>query len=104
VRAGALDRVIEIQSRSTGLDLYGTPIDVWTTAATVRAQILQDDTTNREGARPTTDATITFRIYWTDRISLESRVVYDDQVFKIQKIREIGRRAGLDLVVERVGP
>ena len=37
MRAGNLDRVIEIQNRTTGLDLYGTPIDVWTTFATMRS-------------------------------------------------------------------
>jgi len=42
MRAGTLDRVIEIQSRSTGLDMYGTPIDVWTTFATMRAQKLEN--------------------------------------------------------------
>ncbi|MEH2542815.1 head-tail adaptor protein [Bradyrhizobium sp. AZCC 1699] len=104
MRAGQLDRSIELQSRATGLDLYGTVIDVWTTFATVRAQVLQYDTSNREGARTTTDTMITFRIYFLDSLTLENRVLCNGQAFKIQKIREIGRRAGLDLVVERVGP
>jgi head-tail adaptor len=103
MRAGTLDRTIELQSRTTGLDLYGTVIDVWTTSATVRAQVLQYDTSNREGVRTTTEAAITFRIYWLQGLTLEHRVIYEDQPYKIQKIGEIGRRAGLDLVVERVG-
>lgn len=103
MRAGALDRSIELQSRATGLDLYGTPIDVWTTFATVRAQVLQYDTTNREGVHTTTDTTITFRIYWLACVTLENRVLYDGQPSKIQKIKEIGRRVGLDISCERNG-
>jgi head-tail adaptor len=103
MRAGALDRIIKIQTRTTGLDLYGTVIDVWTTFATVRAQVLQYDTSNWEGAPPTTDTSITFRVYWLDNVTLEHRVLYEGQAFKIQKIKEIGRRAGLDLILARVG-
>ncbi|MEH2517553.1 head-tail adaptor [Bradyrhizobium sp. AZCC 1610] len=103
MRAGTLDRVIEIQTRTTGLDLYGTPMDVWNTAAAVRAQMLQYDTSNREGVHTATDTTITFRIYWIEGVTLESHVLYEGHAYKIQKIREIGRRAGLDITCERAG-
>jgi SPP1 family predicted phage head-tail adaptor len=105
MRAGILDRVIEIQRRSTGLDLYGTPIDVWTTFATMRAQKLENAISDREGARgDTTDNVITFRMRWIDGVTLENRVSYQGQPFKIMTIKEIGRRVGLDITCERVGP
>src|SRR4051812_30325703 len=105
MRAGNLDRVIEIQSRSTGLDLYGTIIDVWTTFATMRAQKLENATDNREGARgDAADTTITFRIRWLDGVTLENRLTYEGQPFKITRIKEIGRHVGLDVTCERVGP
>jgi hypothetical protein len=106
MRAGQLDRVIEIQDIfEDAVDEYGTPTRTKSGASLkVRAQMLSYDTTNREGARPTTEQSITFRVYWIEGLSLESHVLYDGQVFKILKIREIGRRAGLDLVVDRVGP
>jgi SPP1 family predicted phage head-tail adaptor len=104
MRAGNLDRVIELQSRSTGLDLYGTPIDVWTTFATMRAQLLANATDDREGARgKTTDAVLTFRTRWLDGVTLENRVVYQGNQFTISQVKEIGRRVGLDLTCERVG-
>ncbi|WP_316214076.1 phage head closure protein [Bradyrhizobium sp. SZCCHNR2032] len=104
MRAGNLDRVIEIQRRTTGLDLYGTPIDVWTTFATMRAQLLQNGTDDREGARgKTTDAVLTFRMRWLDGVTLENRVVYQGSQFTISQIKEIGRRVGLDLTCERLG-
>jgi SPP1 family predicted phage head-tail adaptor len=105
MRAGSLDRVIQFQQRSTGLDFYGTPIDVWTVFATMRAQKLENATSDRESDRgDTTDNVITFRMRWIDGVTLENRVSYQGQAFKIITIKEIGRRVGLDVTCERVGP
>jgi hypothetical protein len=41
---------------------------------------------------------------WLDGITLEHRVLYDGQTYRISRLKEIGRRVGLDLVVEHVGP
>jgi head-tail adaptor len=104
MRAGSLDRIIEIQRRSIAPDLYGTIIDVWTTIATMRAQKLENATDDREGARGnTTDTVITFRLRWFDGIGLENRITYEGQPFKIARIKEIGRRVGLDITCERLG-
>jgi head-tail adaptor len=106
MRAGSLDRVIQFQQRSTGLDLYGTPIDVWTPFATkMRAQKLENATDNRESDRgDTTDSIITFRMHWIDGVTLDNRLSFEGQAFKITRLKEIGRRVGLDVVCERVGP
>lgn len=105
MRAGNLDRTIDIQSRSTALDLYGVPIDVWTTFATLRAQKLENSTDDREGARgDTTDIVITIRMRWLDGVALDNRAMYEGQPFKITRLKEIGRRVGLDVTCERVGP
>lgn len=105
MRAGNLDRLIEIQRRTTGLDLYGTPVETWTTFATMRAQLLKNATDDREGARGhTTDATRTFRMYYFAPLSLNDRLLYESQQFEITGISEIGRRVGLDLACRRIGP
>jgi len=104
MRAGILDRFVELQRRSTALDLYGTPIDVWTSYATMRAQKLENATTMHEGQRgDTPDALITFRMRWIDGVSTDDRVSYEGQAFKITVIKELGRRVGLDVTCERVG-
>lgn len=104
MRAGNLDRVIEIQRRTTGLDLYGTPTETWTPVATLRAQLLQHATDDKEGQRGhTTDVVRTFRTRWLDGVTLENRVSYDGQQYQISQIKELGRRRGLDLTCERVG-
>ena len=105
MRAGNLDRVITIESRTTEVDYRGTVTDTWVTFATVRAQKLENAIDNREGARgDTTDTTITFRTRWLDGVTLDHRVTYEGQPFKITRIKEIGRRVGLDVTCERVGP
>jgi SPP1 family predicted phage head-tail adaptor len=105
MRAGNLDRVIEIQRRSITPDLYGAIIDVWTTIARIRAQKLENTTDDREGARgSTTDTVITFRTRWLDGVTLENRIIYEGKLFQITRIKEVGRRVGLDIMCERVGP
>jgi hypothetical protein len=39
-----------------------------------------------------------------DGLTLDNRVSYQGQAFVIRQIKEIGRRVGLDVVCERVGP
>ncbi len=70
---------------------------------TMRAQLLQSQTDDREGARgKTSDIVLTFRTRWLD-VTLENRVTYDGRQYQITQIKELGRRRGLDLTVEKVG-
>jgi SPP1 family predicted phage head-tail adaptor len=106
MRAGTLDRLIEIQRRTTGLDMYGTPIETWTTYATMRAQLLKNATDDREGERGhITDAVLTFRMYYFASLSLnDDRLLYQGRSYNVTGITEIGRRVGMDVSCERVGP
>ncbi len=105
MRSGKLDRVIRIQRSTTALDMNGAPMRTWTPFATMKAQKLENAISDREGARgDTTDNTITFRMRWIDGVTLENQLTYDGKPFKIMSIKEIGRRRGLDITCERVGP
>jgi head-tail adaptor len=103
MRAGNLDRVIEIQSPTVTLNEYRTPVTVWSPLATLRAQLLKRSVDGREGQHTVTDSTATFRCYFYPGVTLEHRVMFEGQAFKITSIRELGRHAGMDLSVERVG-
>lgn len=104
MRAGNLDRLIEIQRRTTGLDLYGTSVETWNTFPTMRAQFLKNATDDREGERGhTTDAVLTFRMYYFASLSLNDRLLYEGQQLEITQINEIGRRVGMDLPVSGLG-
>lgn len=104
MRAGSLDRLIEIQRRTTTIGLGGTVGQAWTTFATMRAQLLKNATDDREGERGhTTDATRTFRMYYFASLSLNDRLLYEGQQYDVKQITEIGRRVGMDVTCERVG-
>jgi head-tail adaptor len=105
MRAGNLDRVVLIEQPVTAISEAGTVTQTWATFATVRAQVLQFSLDDREGARgSTTEQSVTFRMYWLAGLSLEHRVTYEGRAFTIKTIKELGRRVGLDVICERVGP
>jgi head-tail adaptor len=106
MRAGHLDRIIELQRIAlAGPNSYGSIAPTWTAFATMRAQVLANAIDDREGARGNaTDSIVTFRIRWLDGLSLENRVIYKDSQYIIRQFKEVGRRVGLDIVCERVGP
>jgi len=101
MRAGKLDRVITIQRFTSTVDDDGTPIQTWTDVATVRAQLVQSSTDEYIAARGAVDtAVVIFRMRWLDGITNADRVSYDDTLFNLKEIKEIGRRKGLELRCE----
>jgi SPP1 family predicted phage head-tail adaptor len=107
MKAGSLDRVILIERPNAPTsDVFGVKTQTWTTVATMRAQKLSNAIIDREGGArgDTTDDTITFRTRWLNGVTLENRVTYQGQPFKIIAIKELGRHIGLDITCERVGP
>jgi hypothetical protein len=93
MRAGTLDRVIAVMKcGNTTIDATGATTPAWSTFATVRAQKIA-------GAA---DNMITFRAYWLEGLTLDDRILFEDQVFKVMRIKEIGRQVGMDIVCQQV--
>ncbi|WP_438274385.1 head-tail adaptor protein [Nitrobacter sp.] len=103
MRAGNLDRVIVIEAATVTYDEYRTPVASWAPVVSLRAQLIMRSLDDRQGQHAVTDSTATFRAYFYPGITLEHRVVFEGQTFKITAIKEIGRRVGLDIMCERVG-
>jgi SPP1 family predicted phage head-tail adaptor len=104
VRAGKLDRIIQIKTGAADISRSGKLSMTWTLVATMRAQLIQnttDDVTGQGGSQ--TQKTVTFRIRWLDGVTLEQRVTYEGQEFEIKEVKELGRRRGLDLKCVRLG-
>lgn len=97
MRAGSLDRSITIQRATTSVDDYGTPVETWTDLVTVRAQIIQQSTTEfiQGGARD--DTVKIFRSRWIEDITTADRVLHDGELFNIKELKPIGRAKGLDI-------
>lgn len=103
MRAGKLDRTIKIQAFSSTVNEYGTPAEMWTDVATVRAQIVQASTEEYLRAYGETDAlAVIFRIRWIATVTTEHRVVYEGRNLNIREVREIGRRNGIELRCEEI--
>lgn len=101
MRAGKLDRSITVQSFTSTVNDYGTPVSVWTNVATVRAQIIQSSTEEflTSGASDTTS--IIFRTRYFAAVTNGSQVIYEGQPYNVREVKEIGRRKGMDLRCER---
>jgi len=94
--SGRLDRRITIQSKSVAKDSYGQNITTWSTFLTVWSNPVQ-----REGREQTADNNrttmrpITFRTRWNSTITNEMRIIWEGEYYKIEDIKELGRKEGL---------
>lgn len=98
MRAGALDREIEVQRLTYETDEYGTSRPTATTLATLRAQLVQ------QGAREffangaaTTERRVVFRTRFIEGVTPADQVRHEGETFDVTEVREIGRRRGLEL-------
>lgn len=100
-----MDRMLTIQRASDPIsDRFGRITQTWATLVTLRAERLATRTADATGgAGAETDATETFRTYFTD-LTLEDRIQFAGQTYKLKELQEIGRRRFLKIVCERIGP
>lgn len=98
MRAGQLHDRITIQRRTSTVDDFGTPIETWADLATARASVIQSSTQEFMAAigQTGTIATI-FRLRYLDGITTADRVSHDGRFYDIKEVKELGRRAGMDL-------
>ena len=103
LRAGQLDRTVTIEGASDAIDANGTPIQTWTTLASVRAQLLEMSSTDYMRAQGASfEKVVIFRIRWLPGVTLENRVLYNGDRYLIKDIKELGRKVGLELRCEAV--
>lgn len=105
MRAGKMDRVIQIQTWQAGEpDDMGTVTEDWQDFGDpVRAQLIETSTEEFMAAFGEADRTaVIFRIRWLDGVTTDHSVLYQGRRFNIRETKEIGRRKGLDLRCEEV--
>lgn len=98
MKAGLLDRIITVERVTTTVDDYGTPVEGWTTVATIRAQRVS--LTKEEFLRAfgsTSEAVAVFRIRHMDGLTLADRITSEGQSYDLKSIEPLGRREGLEL-------
>lgn len=91
-----MDRRIIVESKSEAVDVYGFRSLTWSTLITVWANIVhetgKEQTDNKDRG---TQRMIKFRTRYNDTITNEMRIIWNGNHYKIEDIKEIGRREGL---------
>jgi len=105
MRAGRLDRLIDLQRRSFIEDAeFKDEIETFSTYDTNVAAERMDRSGNEnyfEGVNIPTRVTI-YRIRYRDDVQELDRIVEDDKVYDIDYIKELGRREGLELTCRMI--
>lgn len=105
-KAGKLDRSITItRSTGTSIDINGVPVETWSPLVTLRAELVEASIAERMRSHgASTEASVTFRTRFYPGVTVADRVSYGGAVYNIKAVQEIGRRRGLELKTERLGP
>lgn len=98
MRAGRLDRIVMLRSKSSTTDDFGENIDRWEDVGPVWAQ--KKDL--RGGERFTAEQTVgqvdtVFIIRYIDGAGSLNQLINDDRTYDIKSVLEIGRRQGMEL-------
>lgn len=104
MRAGDLDRTIEIQTFTTTTDGVGKEKKNWTPLYTVRAKVTPVRGEERFAAlQNTAAAEVKFKIRYREDISTLNRIVYEGRTYDIVAVMELGRREGIELMARTRG-
>lgn len=103
MKAGSLRSVITIQTRDSGTDAAGQPVQTWTDLATVRADILGATGmgTIKSAVGGVEINAYSFRIRYRTDVDAAERVVFNGQNFDVKSVRhDFARKEWTDLVCE----
>ena len=103
MQAGALNRQIVIQSRDSGTDDAGQPVQTWTTLATVWANILGATGAGaiRAGLEGIEVNGYSFRIRYNTSVDAAERVLFGGQNYDVKSVRhDHAGRVWTDLACE----
>lgn len=98
MRAGKLDRIITIERPTSTVDDFGAVTEIWETITGVRAQLIEASTEEfMRGFGASSESVTVFRVRYMGGVTLADRVIYDGRAFDLKEVKELGRRAGLEL-------
>ena len=102
MRAGRMDRLVTLEYKTVSQNDHGEEIETWTAKATIWAGKKDFRGTEFFGAQQVNaEATGIFIIRYRDDVNTEDyRLTYEGDTYDIKAVAELGRRAGLELMVE----
>lgn len=100
-----MDRTVVFERMTATPNDYGTVVETWAALATMRAERVRNAVNDQMGESGSeTKASLQFRTWFYDGLTLDDRVSFEGDAYRIKRIDEIGRRRGLNILVERIGP
>lgn len=101
MRAGKLDRRIQLQTGTESRDAFGQAIYTWTTTFTIWADVFPlPYNENVEGDRKTEQPFFKVRMRYQAGIIPTMRVLYNSSYYDIISINEGNRQEFLDLIIQ----
>ncbi len=101
MRPGKLDRRIVIERAAVVQNDLGEEIESWSAWKTVWAEIESLQGAERWQAQEVmAEAPVRFRLRWLPGLTVEDRIRYEDRLYDIHSINEIGRRRGLEVLAK----
>lgn len=98
MRAGIMDRTIRVERSVETSDEYGGVTAGWGEAITVRAQLIEQSTSDfMQGAGEEARRIAIFRARWISGLTNADRVVFEGLAYDVEQVKEIGRRRGVEL-------
>ncbi|CAB4152348.1 COG5614 Bacteriophage head-tail adaptor [uncultured Caudovirales phage] len=101
MRAGKLDRRVQLQARSITRNAQNEAVESFATYATVWAE--KFDLSGREYFTSNQlygEVTTRFRIRYRTDVQMTDRIVFDSLTFLIKSIAETGRKEGLEILAD----
>lgn len=109
MRAGALDRRINLEVKTTARDAVGQPIETWSVARRLWAQRVEGSkVAERFGANQTyAMVTTVFKVGYFPALTTVTvdthRIVFGGKIYNIHGAVEVGRKEGVELLCSARG-
>lgn len=105
MKSGRLTEEIRIERFTSTINDAGTPISEWSRLCTLRAEKVEQSTTEYiRNFGASDEEVVIFRARFFDGITSADRVCWKGQAFDIKQVSPIGRRQGVELRCVRVAP
>lgn len=103
MRAGRLTEEIRVERFTNTVNEYGTPVQEWVRLCTLRAERVDQSTTEYiRNFGASDEEVVIFRARFFDGIGNADRVIWRGDAFNIKQVVPIGRRKGVELRCVRI--
>ena len=105
MKSGRLSTAIQIQRATVTLSEAGTPAETWAKIADLRAEKVEQSTTEfMRGFGASDESVVIFRARFFAGVTNADRVLWGGQAYNIKEVSPIGRRKGVELRCVRFDP